>query len=74
MTQHLCLITASLTQDGPASDLPTTVVVQHQVQPSEDRPDPWWQADLPVLEEEAFRAQVPHDRPGPQGRQAVQAR
>merc|ERR1712198_281867 len=65
---------APLTQNGPASDVPTTVVVQHQVQPSEDREDPWRQADLPVLEEEAHRAQVPHDRTGPQGRQAFQAR
>merc|ERR1712198_185369 len=65
---------APLTQNGPASDVPTTVVVQHQVQPSEDREDPWRQADLPVLKEEALGAQVPHDRPGPQGRQALQAR
>merc|ERR1711862_91122 len=60
-------------QDGSARDIPATPVVQHQVQPAEDREDPWWPSDLPVLEEAPLRPQVPHDRPCPQGCQALQA-
>merc|ERR1712038_186788 len=61
-------------QDGSASDLPPTLVVQHQVEQEEDCSHSWWQVGVPIPQETPICPQVSHDWTQVEGYQASQTR